>query len=125
MRMAGATFQQIADGLGYADPSSAHKAVTRGLVETVRPAADELRELEAARLDRLLLAVWRDALTGNLKAVESARKILADRARLLGLNLPVKADVTITQRSETDAALQELVDELERRAAGQPATAGE
>lgn len=122
LRIAGATLEQIAQQLGYADASGAYRAICRGLVETQRPAADELRELESRRLDRLLLAVWQQALAGDLKAVETARRLLDQRARLWGLNMPVKVDATVTQRTETDAALQALVDELERRA--QPAGSG-
>lgn len=120
MKIAGATFEQIAAQLGYADASGAYRAVSRGLIETMRPAADELRELMVRRYERLLLGVWRDATSGDLKAADVARKILTDMARI---TLPLKVEATVTQQTETDAALQELVAELERR--GQPATTGE
>lgn len=122
LKIAGATFDQIAAQLGYADASGAWRAVCRGLIETQRPVADEYRALTDRRLERLLLSVWPAAIAGDLKANEQARRIIADLRRLWGTDMPVKVDATVTQRTETDAALQALVDELERRA--QPAGSG-
>lgn len=96
LRIAGATFQQIADKLGYANKSSAYRAVVRGMTETQRPPADELRMLESMRLERLLLAVWHEAMAGDLKAVDTARRIVMDRARLLGLVAQPAAEVNVS-----------------------------
>jgi hypothetical protein len=96
LRIAGATFDQIAEKLEYADKSAAYRAVTRALVSTVKPAADELRELEVARLDRLLLAVWPDALGGDPRAVANVLKIIDQRAKFLGLHAPTQVDVSAT-----------------------------
>lgn len=96
LRLAGARFEDIAVRVGYADKSGAQRAVTRALTSTLQPAADELREVEASRLDRLLLSVWQQALAGDLKAVDRALRILDQRARLLGLNLPARAELDVT-----------------------------
>lgn len=48
----------------------------------------ELRTLEAQRLDRLFLVVWRQALAGDLAAVDRALRIQDRRAKLLGLDEP-------------------------------------
>ena len=93
LRKAGASFQAIADKLGWADPSVAHKAVVRALANTIQQPADELRPLEAERLDRLLLAVWPDACNGDDRAINRALQIMGQRAKLLGLNAPTKVDV--------------------------------
>jgi hypothetical protein len=96
LRMAGASFDQIAQKLGYSEKGAAHRAVTRALISTVKPAADELRELETARLDRLLLAFWPAALEGDEKAADRVLRIMDQRAKLLGLNMPTKVDVDAT-----------------------------
>ena len=93
LRKAGASFQAIADKLGYADPSGAHRAVVRALASTIQQPADELRPLEAERLDRLLLAVWPDACNGDDRAINRALQIMGQRAKLLGLNAPTRVDV--------------------------------
>ena len=90
LRKAGATFDQIAEQCGYADKSGAFYAIKRALSDIVPPAVEELRTLDSERLDRLLLAVWKQALDGDLKAVDRALRILDQRARLLGLNAPVQ-----------------------------------
>jgi len=43
LRKAGATYQVIADQLGYASPKGAHKAVTSALKATLREAGDDVR----------------------------------------------------------------------------------
>lgn len=90
LRKAGASFDAIARQLGYADKSGAYRAVTRALDGVLNEAAEELRALDAERLDRLLLAVWQPALGGDHKAMDRALRILEQRARLLGLNAPTQ-----------------------------------
>lgn len=96
LRLAGARFADIADKLGYANESGAYKAVQRALTSTLQPAADELREVESARLERLLLAVWPAALDGDAKAIAQARGLIDQRCKLLGLNAPARVDVDAT-----------------------------
>ena len=59
LRKAGATYQAIAEQLGYAHAKGAYKAVTSALKLTLREPADALRELEVARLDAMPLPLWR------------------------------------------------------------------
>jgi orotate phosphoribosyltransferase-like protein len=53
----------------------------------------EYRNLELERLDRMMLAVWSDAIKGHLGAVDRVLKISERRARLMGLDAPVKQEV--------------------------------
>lgn len=96
LRLAGATFDAIAERLGYADASGAMRAVKRAMTSTLQEPADELRQLEAGRLDRLLLAVWPAALEGDAKSVAQARGLIDQRCKLLGLNAPQRVDVDAT-----------------------------
>lgn len=93
LRRGGATFEQIAERLGYASRKGAHKAVSTALRRLVQEPAEELRALELDRLDALHRAVWPAAMAGDVKAVDRALKIMARRVRLLGLDLPLKVDV--------------------------------
>lgn len=92
LRRAGATYDAIADRLGYTNRGAAYKAVQRGLRRTIQEPADELRQLEVERLDRLLTAVWRSAMGGNLGAVDRVLRVAERRARLLGLDAPTKIE---------------------------------
>ncbi len=87
LRLAGVTFQTIADRLGYATRDGAHKAISAALQATIQQPADELRAVDVERLDKLTQAVWIRAIGGDLQAIDRCLKILAQRARLLGLDL--------------------------------------
>lgn len=86
LRTAGAPFSEIARTVGYADAGGAHKAFKRGLRRYVQPVAEEAREVEALRLDRLQTAVWAPAMRGNIAAGQQVLRIMERRARLLGLD---------------------------------------
>lgn len=56
---------------------------------------EDLREIENARLDRLFFVAYRQAVKeGNLPAIDRALRIMERRARLLGLDRPVKTELT-------------------------------
>lgn len=109
MRKAGKSYQAIAETLGYASTGGAHKAVHSALTKTLSEPADAVRQLELARLDALLEALWPGA-TGakaapweedgrpesevDVERVDRVLKIMERRAKLLGLDAPTKADVT-------------------------------
>lgn len=100
LRAAGATFQQIGDQLGITR-QSAHEHVTRGIARHVADAdtaASELVVLETLRLDTLQSAVWRAAVSGDLRAVDRVLRIMERRARLLGLDAatdPTVGSITV------------------------------
>jgi hypothetical protein len=96
LRKAGADFRSIAAQLGYASVASAHRAVTAALRRAVIEPAAEVIALETARLDRLLMAVWPACLTGDLAAIDRALAISKRRAALLGLDAPIKREITGT-----------------------------
>jgi hypothetical protein len=113
--MAGASFDEIAESLGYADRGGAFKAVMTALNSTLLEPAAEVRELELKRLDRLWLAVWDLATKGDLQAVDACLRIMKRRADFEGLDAPrdmrhsgnVQLNLTDEQRAERITALLE------------------
>jgi hypothetical protein len=93
---AGVPLTDMAVRLGYSNASGALKAVNAGLRETLRPAAEALREGELQRLDALQLSLWADAKKGKTQAVTEIRKIIEVRCKLLGLFAPVKVETEVT-----------------------------
>lgn len=89
MRVAGVSWDLIASRLGYSGKAAACKDVTRALerarAETAE-ATEQLRQLEAARLDRLQAGLWTSACAGDTRAVDVALKIIDRRVKLLGLD---------------------------------------
>ncbi|MFE7129367.1 hypothetical protein ACFVIM_00710 [Streptomyces sp. NPDC057638] len=56
---------------------------------------DELRSLEADRLDRLFFVAYKKAVRDqDLHAVDRTLRIMERRARLLGLDMPVRTELT-------------------------------
>jgi hypothetical protein len=108
LRKAGCTYDVIARRLGYANRSGAWHAVRAGLTATLQEPADELRQLELERLDRMHEALWSKAVTGHLRSVDRVLAISKRRAALLGLDAPREIDchpeVTARERAERMAA---------------------
>ncbi|MEV6430089.1 hypothetical protein [Nocardia sp. NPDC051463] len=65
LRLAGATWARVADRLSYADESGARHAAMRLLDRTDFELVAEYRDVEGARLERLLVAVWPAAVRGD------------------------------------------------------------
>ncbi|MER6191786.1 hypothetical protein [Streptomyces cyaneofuscatus] len=132
LRSKGWTYPRIAAELGFNHRADAYNAVKRVLKETVREAGEDVRALELERLDRLEAAanevLEREHVTVSngrvvslnetplpddgpvLAAIDRLLKIQERRARLLGLDAPTKAAITITP--ERAAAIEALADEL-------------
>jgi hypothetical protein len=94
LRKAGYTFEAIAKAIGYKDHSGAYRSVQTALKQLVAQPAAEVRELELARLDQLLLGLWPRAIAGHEKAVASVLRIMERHADLLGLDAPKRQELT-------------------------------
>jgi hypothetical protein len=116
LRVQGLTFDAIAKQLGYEHRSSAQRAVERCLAATVAEPAAHLRAVSLQRLDAALAIVWKimegrhvavshgrvvlDPATGeplvdhgpNLQAIDRVVRLEERRARLLGLDAPVRVE---------------------------------
>lgn len=96
LRRTGMTFDAIAVTVGFANRGAAFKAVQSGLREMLVDAgAEELRSLEAERLDELQRSRWEKAINGDDFALDRVLKIMKRRAELLGLDAPVKHEVAV------------------------------
>lgn len=94
MRRAGATYQRIADALGYGNPSNAHRAVFRALDRIPAENVRQLRDIECVRLDALQEAHWGAATGGSSVSARIVLQVMERRARLLGLEAPVHTEST-------------------------------
>ncbi len=120
LRRAGLTWQRIAEQVGYADHSGAYLAYKRALKRVLQQPAEELRQAEIDRLDRLQLAAWPNAMKGDNSAIATVLRIMERRAKLLGLDMPVKIaqDVTVWDGGESiDRAVRDLAELLRQNSA--------
>jgi hypothetical protein len=124
MRLAGVDFTTIADRLDYSSPAAARKDFTRTMRETLdleQETANELREVELQRLDRLQAAAWAEAARGELKAIETVLRVIDRRCRILGLYAAVQVDATITEVTQQDLELQDILNSARARNAARMA----
>ncbi len=92
LRMEGKSFDQIAEEAGYNSRQAAHDAVKRALDRIEREPADALVKLDLERLDVLWQIQYINAQAGDVQAMAACMKIMERRARLLGLDAPIKTD---------------------------------
>jgi hypothetical protein len=125
--IAGASYEAIANTPDpnhpgqtlYAGRSGARKGVISaierhsGFYDT-----EEMRKVEAMRIDALQRALWPKALGGDSWAVLRVKELMEHRAKLFGLFAPVRQQMEVI----TTDAVQQAIDQLLREmAANDPA----
>lgn len=108
MRAAGHHWDEIVETLGYASTGHARDRWTL-FIERLpkREDAEQQRELEMQRLDRLAVALEPRIAQHDVRAIEVAIKLLERRARLTGADQPVRQQLTVIN----DELASELVSE--------------
>lgn len=102
LRRAGLSFTRIAETLagkyrqpGY-DRASAYRDVRTALDRIIEEPARELKAEELDRLAALQSAHWSAAMKGDVPATVTILRIMQHRAKLVGLESPIKHDVSGT-----------------------------
>lgn len=121
LRLAGATWEQIAQALKYAGKAAAYVDVQRALrqrIEAQHERADELLMLELMRLDRLQQGLWAQAIGGDPKAADAVLRVIDRRIRLLGLDGPqhmdeqTRRELTLRVAEQMQVVLARVLDSL-------------
>jgi hypothetical protein len=100
LRKVGASYEEIADKLGYANAGSAEAAIRKRLKDSYKPDdVETVVTMELERLDALQLIAWRRARQGDLAAIDRILKIMERRSQYLGLDRkqPTGDTTTVTQ----------------------------
>lgn len=97
MRIAGKSYQEIGEALGYAHDNSARRLVLKAMKIIRADKVKHVRLFELARLDKLSDAIWSRAMEGHLGAIQTVLKVMQQRAKLLGLDAPLKVAKTDTK----------------------------
>lgn len=97
MVLAGVPYDEIASTLGVARSTVQNdvKRLMEDWKKTAQYQIDEARIVELSRMDRLNVAVWRQAVNGDLMAVDKAVKISERRAKMLGLDAAQKMQLEV------------------------------
>lgn len=107
MRLAGATLAEIGEAVGL-DKSTVSHDINTALADIPRAEANQLRQQEVHRLDRLQRAVWTSALSGDLPAMDRVIRIIDRRAKLLGLDAPQQVEIS-AGNVDLDATVSKLL----------------
>lgn len=100
------------------------KAYKRALMRHPVAAIEEHRELELDRLDNLQRTYWQPAVNGNLRAADFVLRVIDKRAKLLGLDAPLKvqAEVVTYDGSDLDREVERVARIIEASTIGDIAT---
>lgn len=102
LRKSGANFAQIGDRLNVSK-TQAYKDFRDALKDVTQEPALDVLKIELERLDAMLLGLWRDARTGDTKAIGTVLKIMDRRAKYLGLDDAPAPDGSAEAREALDA----------------------
>lgn len=95
LRRSGLSWREIGNVIGL-DPKGVRQHYLTAISTALQDAgAEELRAEEGDRLDRLQRAAWAKALAGDLPAIHTVLRIMERRAKLFGLDAPVKVAATV------------------------------
>jgi len=111
MRLEGHVPRDIARTLGVALQTVQNHlaAVFNGLTT---PKAEEARQLELDRYDRLLTKLEPGVEAGDVKSILAAAKIGAQRTQIQGLDKPMKIEITNVTIDAIDAEIARLTEQM-------------
>lgn len=95
LRTQGLSFEQIGQHLGISKPAAWERyqaALNNILAESV----NQLRDMENQRLNTAQAAIWPKVLEGDIPALAGLLRIMERRAKLNGLDMPIKTQVEVT-----------------------------
>ena len=92
LRLAGRTFQEIADVLGYSNHNCANEAVKAALRKTLDEPCAEFRQLTLERLTKILQTHWPNMLRGDVPASKISLQTIGDIRQLMGVDMPARVE---------------------------------
>lgn len=108
LRVLGASWDQVAEQVGYSTGSNACRAVREAMGELPQPQRDELRDLWRSRIEVLWRQSLRDVNQQRPGALSAGVRIAERAARLDGLDAPEVHVITPTTR-ELDEWVAEML----------------
>jgi hypothetical protein len=119
MAATGATWQEIADQLGYRSRQAASQAVKRlsnrtppETVEQARAKHDALRLLQRSNFTRYLTALQAGDDNTALQYSKEIRSTVAERAKIVGAYAPQRAEVDVNMSTDPTAIIDRMESEL-------------
>jgi hypothetical protein len=111
LRVLGASWAEVAEAVGYANPENAIRAVRETFGIVPEPDRSEYRRLWRERLERLWRQAYSDALDRQPGAVTAAVRIVETAMRLDGLAAPSEVIVHNPPGAEIEAWVMGMMSE--------------
>jgi hypothetical protein len=107
LKKLGYSYRKIGDALDMSHTQARHdiENALAYIKDDVAVDAKALRDLEVARLDDWLLRLESKLRTGDDRAINTGLRIMERRSKLLGLDAPVRSDVTVNTWEDKIIAL--------------------
>lgn len=117
MRAAGATFENVAQGLAYSSPSAARRDIEAAFKQAVDVPVKEAVGEELNRCDRLIMALWKEARAGDVHKIDRIIKLMELRGKYLGLFQPerFKHDITVDNPADIAKSIVEIAEALAKQ----------
>lgn len=116
LRKKGRSYRQIGEELGVSEKRAFQyvKESLEKLTALEKTTAEELRLLEGERLDAIQDGLFEKAMAGDLWAVDRYIKLAERRAKLLGLDAPVKNEVTGADGGKIEITIQYIDESIDQ-----------
>ncbi len=106
-RFKGLTYAKLSEKYGI-EESACYKIIKKHTDAMIKPAAEELVNLEISRLERLLTALDPKIERGDTKAIEVAIRLSESLRKLTGVDAAIKLEVEHTANSAVSALEEKL-----------------
>jgi hypothetical protein len=115
LRRAGASFQEIANALGYASPSGAKKAVEAAVRKFAFESTADMLQMDLSRLDEWAkLCTHKMRTTGDVSQVDRLMRIMDKRHYLLGVTPASLAEQKENGTMQTQGGMNVVIAATER-----------
>jgi len=109
LRAAGHTYEQIAKMVGYSDRGRAYHEMQIAIADITKEPAAQVIEFEKIRLDALLVSIWQQATSGDVRALDRVLKIMERRSALMGLDAPKRTETSVSAQDGAGHVVQVLL----------------
>ena len=111
LRMQGSSYRAIARELNI-DAAAVVRRWNRLRDSMIFEKVEEIREMELMVLERMQSAVITDACRGDIDSIDVILRIQNRRAKLCGLDQPIRTEIVITESTPIDEDVKRLVAQL-------------
>lgn len=113
------SMKEIAEELDIS-PETVRQTIIRTYRESSAPVIEHERKRDIELIEQAIAVTWPRVKAGTHGAVSDLEKLLARRARYLGLDAPQQVEATVTQTTQLDISISELLSQMDAAESNAP-----